>query len=377
MNLLLNLTLIIVTFVMGSVFLVMPVPAGPVLKNYKTSLIILAGAYFSMALLNSYIVYVDPSNDTPDYFNFIDLLISSIQALLFTFTMITLINPGFVTRRRLIKTLFPIVVFVLVYILLLINFRDKQLLMITDFGEWIFYPNSVIRILFFIFFIGQLGYLSYLFFKEEKKYLKHLKDFFSNPLRLHLKWFRYAFFSSLTIGLMSLTIQIFPYKELDMIFNISVTVFYFVFAINYLKYNKLFAIIEPVLQPVTVDDINKVKNNRSRMIWDSYREVVIAEKAYLKEGVTLDELAQMLKIGRTTLSTLINSEEKMNFNSWINQLRIEEAKILLVENPTYSIIRIAEMSGFSEHSNFSRQFKLITGKTPSAWRNNQEIYRQN
>lgn len=117
MYLFLNLALIITTFLMGSVFLIIPVPDNPGLKNYKTSLRILAGAYFSLSLLNAYVMYLDLNNAVPDYFNFIDLLISSVQVVLFTFTMIILFDPGFITHRRLIKNLIPIALFVLVYIL--------------------------------------------------------------------------------------------------------------------------------------------------------------------------------------------------------------------------------------------------------------------
>jgi len=94
----------------------------------------------------------------------------------------------------------------------------------------------------------------------------------------------------------------------------------------------------------------------------------MAEKYYLKAGVTIEEMAQHLKIGRTTLSSFINCEEEMNFNLWINSLRVEEAKALLVEYPTYNLTQIAEMIGYSESSNFSRQFKLITNESPSVWR---------
>ena len=79
-------------------------------------------------------------------------------------------------------------------------------------------------------------------------------------------------------------------------------------------------------------------------------------------------MAQTLRISRNTLSNLINSEEKQNFYSWINSLRIEQAKILFLERPDYTIGQIAQLTGFSETTNFSRTFKKITGHTPSDWR---------
>ena len=89
---------------------------------------------------------------------------------------------------------------------------------------------------------------------------------------------------------------------------------------------------------------------------------------YLKEGLTLEELAQTLLVGRTTLSNLINQEENVNFNTWINTLRIEEAKKKIIASPEYSILLVSELVGFSEQSNFSREFKKITGITPSGWK---------
>ncbi len=79
-------------------------------------------------------------------------------------------------------------------------------------------------------------------------------------------------------------------------------------------------------------------------------------------------MSQYLKIGRTTLSTFINNEEGMNFNMWINTLRIEESKKILIEFPDYNLAQIAEMVGYSESSNFSRQFKQVAKVSPSVWR---------
>jgi AraC-like DNA-binding protein len=90
-------------------------------------------------------------------------------------------------------------------------------------------------------------------------------------------------------------------------------------------------------------------------------------KYYLRTGVNIEEMSQYLKIERTTHSTFNNNKEAMNFNMWINSLRIEEAKKSLIEFQEYNHALIAEMVGYSELSNFSRQFKNITKVSPSVW----------
>jgi len=82
----------------------------------------------------------------------------------------------------------------------------------------------------------------------------------------------------------------------------------------------------------------------------------------------IEELAQHLKIGRTTFSGMINKEEGINYNLWMNTLRIDEAKKIFAANLDFSIAQVSEMVGFSEQSNFSRQFKIITKQSPSEWR---------
>ena len=58
----------------------------------------------------------------------------------------------------------------------------------------------------------------------------------------------------------------------------------------------------------------------------------------------------------------------MDFKTWRTELRVEEAKRLLLENKELSINVIGEISGFSDRSNFHRQFVRLVGCTPREWR---------
>jgi AraC-like DNA-binding protein len=124
--------------------------------------------------------------------------------------------------------------------------------------------------------------------------------------------------------------------------------------------------IDPVVYYATEPKIEEKKLKKSS--WEFYKKTIIERKLYLQEGLTIVELAEILHVSRNTLSFLINNEENLSFNRWINQLRIEEAISLMNNNPEYSFFDIALRIGYSEHSNFSREFKVITGKTPSSWK---------
>ena len=98
------------------------------------------------------------------------------------------------------------------------------------------------------------------------------------------------------------------------------------------------------------------------------KESIIAHQLHIKQGVTIEDVAKHLKTSRNSISALINREAGVNFNSWINELRINDAKQIMCEDPSLPIAQISEMVGFSEPSNFSKQFKLVTQHSPKQWR---------
>ncbi len=94
------------------------------------------------------------------------------------------------------------------------------------------------------------------------------------------------------------------------------------------------------------------------------------KKLYIKPDLRITHLSEHLKTNRTYISKMINEEFHMNFNEFVNQYRVEEAKTLLKDqNYRYSTLdEIAEKSGFGSLNSFSRIFKEKTGKTPGKYR---------
>ncbi len=78
------------------------------------------------------------------------------------------------------------------------------------------------------------------------------------------------------------------------------------------------------------------------------------------------DISKALGSNRTYVSQLINKEFHCNFNTYVNNYRIKEAKRLLQngEHSNSSLAQIAELAGFGSTSSFVRVFKQGTGKTP-------------
>ena len=94
-----------------------------------------------------------------------------------------------------------------------------------------------------------------------------------------------------------------------------------------------------------------------------------SEKPYLIPDLKLISLANDLNLSVHKLSYILNNEINQNFYDFINSYRIEEAKEKLLDPKLagFTILAIAQESGFNSKASFNRIFKNVTGLTPSAF----------
>jgi AraC-like DNA-binding protein len=98
------------------------------------------------------------------------------------------------------------------------------------------------------------------------------------------------------------------------------------------------------------------------------RELMEEEKIYRQFDLKLDGVAAMLFITPHQLSEFINDLMGMNFASYINQYRVEEAKSILLNKPEESTLAVGFQVGFGSKQSFNTIFKQKTGMTPSGYR---------
>lgn len=95
--------------------------------------------------------------------------------------------------------------------------------------------------------------------------------------------------------------------------------------------------------------------------------VWVKAKAYTHEQFTLEELASRLYTNKTYLSTFIKDEYDMNFSGWVTNLRIDEAKRIMMKEPEKRLQEVAFECGFSSLTYFSSVFSKSEGISPSVW----------
>ena len=92
------------------------------------------------------------------------------------------------------------------------------------------------------------------------------------------------------------------------------------------------------------------------------------ERPFLRQDLTLFDLATLLEIRQSALSTLINTEFNETFFNFVNRYRVAYVQQMLIDKPSRGITEIFYDAGFSSKSSFNTAFRKVVGTTPSAYR---------
>ncbi|MEI7012142.1 helix-turn-helix domain-containing protein [Leptospira licerasiae] len=120
---------------------------------------------------------------------------------------------------------------------------------------------------------------------------------------------------------------------------------------------------------------SRLKGMDESKIKDRLESLMRREKVYADEDLTLSQLADELGLTNHQLSEFLNQRLSMKFSDYINSWRIEEAKVLLLEDPDRSILAISESVGFNSKSAFNEAFKKFADSTPSEFRKTAVMYK--
>lgn len=123
-----------------------------------------------------------------------------------------------------------------------------------------------------------------------------------------------------------------------------------------------------------------------QMQQDKFREIVESENIIVRarryveenyhENIDREDVAAVAFVTPNYLSKLFKNSMGMNLREYINQLRIEEAKRLLIST-SMSVSEIASYVGYFNISYFSTVFHKIVGVSPFDWRNEMQGEKKN
>ena len=94
----------------------------------------------------------------------------------------------------------------------------------------------------------------------------------------------------------------------------------------------------------------------------------VAAGKYKLNYSSIDDILKELDVTSDELSYFCATRYGKSFLTWRKELRIEEAKRMLVDYPRIPAYKIGKSLGIADKADFRHQFKSATGMTPSEWR---------
>lgn len=237
-----------------------------------------------------------------------------------------------------------------------------------------------------VFMIQSVTYIVH-FGSAYRQSLKDLENYYDDDEEHKIKWVRLCYVVSMLTNLFVL-VYIGLYWLLDYKMEVAsvYTLWYLLYMlyltsnfISFLGSHKL--VLDAVAHNVLTGNVfpqraarvrkkeaPKLNMDKEFAKLDKAIETWVQEKRYCEYDNTRDQIATELKTTKDILHLYFTTRIGVDFRTWRTGLRIEEAKRLLLENREASINIVAEVSGFSDKSNFHRQFVKIVGCSPKQWR---------
>ncbi|MBO5499595.1 MAG: helix-turn-helix domain-containing protein [Bacteroidales bacterium] len=244
------------------------------------------------------------------------------------------------------------------------------------------------------FLIQSVTYIVH-FDRAYKNSIRELENYYDEDESHKIKWVRFCYVISMLTNLFIL-VYLCLYWFLDYKLEVAslYTIWYLIYMlylssnfISFLGSHKLVldAFAHKALSGEDIIQmINQGKRRRGRQSGKATASSSINEAEFRKLEKTLEEwveqkrfreydksredIARELNTTKEILHYYFITKKGVDFKTWRTELRINEAKRLLLEDKNASTNIIAEASGFSDRSNFHRQFVKIVGCSPKQWR---------
>lgn len=221
------------------------------------------------------------------------------------------------------------------------------------------------------FAIVLMALLTYAFLHlKEMRHARHALDsYYDQDTEDFLRWMEHCV---VTMASFSVLVPwlIFTSGWLLAVFGLLVLVAVFYLVVNFVCYfvsndaSKVMEVEE------CSEEIAKEEKSKPFMATDDHHRVAeavgrwIEGGGHLRNGITLQTVADEMKIPRYKLSAWLKTTDQGLFSPWITHLHIEEAKRMMTAHPEWSNEVIAEQCGFGSRSYFQTVFRKQMGKTP-------------
>ena len=357
---------VLVAFTLGALLLFIKISGTEYVRRLARTKALLTVNMFVTSFL-FYVAFINSNLD--DFSHFASLVILVITDLATLFLSYALIN--LLEEKRLDRDKHYLSVFVKVIL-------DYFLL------KSFFWPDGAWKITFqltcVVIFIIECILHIIIFDKAYKSTKGKLENCTDEDAQRKIHWIRFCYIIMM-ITQMFVLVYIFLPGDLIMIYALLYSLYMIYFTANFISFigsHKLlmdaFAYKALSFQDYTKPKVKKIEatdpmfNEASFAKIEKYLDLWVKDKKFRECDKTREEVAKDLHTTKDGLQMYFNVKKNIDFRTWRTELRVQDAKHILLENTDLSIQSVGEMAGFSDRSNFHRQFTKIVGCSPKTWR---------
>ena len=367
---------VITSFVLGSLLLLIKAPNTEYSRKIGKTKNTIAICFYICSILFYVCLRYSGVGDYEIFSSMMMFVVNAVASAVLSFSLINLLDETYIENDKFYLNVGIIVV---VSIVFMKSFWWEE--------GWI---RTAVRVAVIVLFIVQCIAHILVFNKAYAKRLKQVEAYYDEEEDYRMKWIRFCYVIMMLTQMFILVYMLLP-RGFMKIYNIWYSIFLLYFTANFISFLGSHKLLLDAFAYKTLsghDLMQKIAENKSRRktVKDNSQEpsVIISEadirrlersidqwvkqKKYCEYDKSREEVAKELRTTKEHLHIYFSTIKGVDFKTWRTELRVEEAKKLLLENKDVSTNIVGEAAGFSDRSNFHRQFVKIVGCSPKLWR---------
>lgn len=298
------------------------------------------------------------------------LIAASFSSMAMSYSMINLLDDRMIPGNVFIANIFLLV-------------TTSLVLIETSLGDERKYYILSLALSIALFIIQSIYYII-LFDKAYKKSAKALEVYYDEDEEHKIRWIRFCYIIAMLTDLFLLVYMLLPngFMKVYIAWYVLFMLYFSANFISFLGSHKIIldAFAHRVLSGQDIfparnrgqkkedTEFDRIQREKEFKALEKNISLWIADRKYREYDKTREEIAMELNTTKETLHLYFTIKMRQDFRNWRTELRINDAKKMLLEDNQVSINLIGEQCGFSDRSNFHRQFVKIVGCSPKKWR---------
>jgi AraC-type DNA-binding domain-containing proteins len=306
----------------------------------------------------------------------IDLSVTAVGGVLILFYFSALMTPSKLTKKYL-ATYISVILLYAAVLLSVDNYYKMPMLSFPGAFANLSSPAIFTKVAGYFLIILFFVHIAYIVIRKYKRHRKYISDTYSYEENINLRWVVWAIIAFTAFAMVASVRIANTHVITKILFNVStVPLLIYIFVYGF-RQGKI-PIYEEDLKPEAKDDPRELPDHDTSIASTVEQGSGIAsdliayfekEKPYLNPELSLTNVADALKVNRTYLSRIINSQFNMNFYTFVNNYRIDHALKIISSHDETKSDTVSLESGFKTRSVFYSLFSKRTGLSPQEYKN--------